>query len=136
MVSRVWKKRWSWFRLQIRDCTLLLSAGGFALGLVMSLIGGLAFWLPETLPSDWKDALRGSGRVDVCVGGVGLLLLIIAGYYLVDNILKRVKFNRLISTTSRDRIVSNREKLEELAWELSSKHEKIVQRKLREMRIR
>ncbi len=138
MVSQVWKKRWGRLRVIVRDLTLLLSAGGFALGLVMSILGAIAFWLPrETLPSDWYDALRGGGqRVDVCVGGVGLLLLIVAGYYLVDNVLKRVKFNRLINTTSRDKIVRNRDKLEELAWELSSKHKRILQRKLREMRIR
>ncbi|MEM2869193.1 MAG: DUF3198 domain-containing protein [Thermoplasmata archaeon] len=136
MVSQEWQKRWSRLRIVIRDMTLGLSGTGFVLGLFMVVVGALSFWFQETLPEDWRLFLRGSSRVDVCVGGVGLLLLIIAGYYFVDNIYKRIKFHRLINTTSRQKLVMNREKLEELAWELSSRHERMVQRKLREMKIR
>ena len=136
MVSQDWKKRWAMLKLFVRDYTLHWSAAGLVVGILILVLGIMSFFFASTLPEDWKTALTTGGRYDICAGGFGLLFVVFAGYYFVDNIYKRRKFNRLFDTASREKFVKNRDKLEELAFDLSTKHENMVQKKVKEMKIR
>jgi hypothetical protein len=136
MVSQEWKKRWGVLRIWARDYTLHFSAAALALGLVLFIVGAMSFFFQSALPEDWITSLQTGGRYDICAGAVGLMLVIFAGYYCVDNVYKRRKFARLFGTVSREKFVRNRDKIEELAFELSTKHERMVQKKIKEMKIR
>lgn len=136
MVSQDWKKRWAMLKLFVRDYTLHWSAAGLVIGMIILVLGIMSFFFASTLPEDWKAGLTTGGRYDICAGGFGLLFVVFAGYYFVDNIYKRRKFNRLFDTASREKFVKNRDKLEELAFDLSTKHENMVQKKVKEMKIR
>jgi hypothetical protein len=136
MVSQEWKKRWNWLNIWARDYALHLSGAALALGLALFIVGVLSFFFQSTLPEDWITALQTGGRYDICAGALGLMLLIFAGYYFIDNIYKRRKFARLFGTVSREKFVRNRDKIEELAFELSTRHERMVQKKIKEMKIR
>jgi len=136
MVSQEWKRRWGLLNIWARDYTMHLSGAALALGLVLFIVGILSFFFQSTLPEDWNTSLRTGGRYDICAGALGLMLLIFAGYYFIDNIYKRRKFARLFGTVSREKFVHNRDKIEELAFELSTRHERMVQKKIKEMKIR
>jgi hypothetical protein len=136
MVSREWKKRWGVLTLWARDYTLHISGAALALGLAMTIVGALSFFFQSVLPEDWSTSLTTGGRYDICAGALGLMLVIFAGYYFIDNIYRRRKFARLFGTVSREKFVRNRDKIEQLAFELSTKHERMVQRKIKEMKIR
>jgi len=136
MVSQEWKRRWGAIELFARDYTLHLSGAALAAGLVMFIVGLVDYFFPTAVPADWDTALRTGGRYDICAGALGLIVVIFAGYYFVDNIYKRRKFTRLFSTVSREKFVRNRDKIEQLAFELSTKHERMVKKKIKEMKIR
>jgi hypothetical protein len=136
MVSQEWKKRWGWLTIWARDYTLHISGIALVVGLVLLIVGAISFFFEPALPEDWNTALRTGGRFDICAGGFGIMFVIIAGFYFIDNIYKRRKFARMFSTVSREKFVHNRDKIEKLAFELSTKHERMVQKKIREMKIR
>jgi len=136
MVSQGMKKWWSGLQLIVRDYTLHISGLGLAGGLAILVLGLWDFFLPGTLPSDWDAALRTGGRYDICAGALGVIIVIFAGYYFADNIYRRRKFNRLFGTVSREKFVRRRDEIEQMAFELSTKHERMVQKKIKEMKIR
>lgn len=136
MVSQDWKKRWAVLKLFVRDYTLHWSMAGLVLGMILLVLGIMSFFLSSFLPEDLKAGLTTGAKYDICAGGFGLLFVIFAGYYFADNIYKRRNFNRLFETASREKFVKNRDKLEELAFDLSTRHEHMVQKKVKEMKIR
>jgi len=137
MVSQIWKLRWSALKIWFRDWTHLLSAAGLAFGIILLIMAALAMWYPSVLSEDFMSAFtQESGRLDLCSAGGGLLLLIFAGYYFADNLNNRRKFNRLFEIASKEKFIRNRDKLEELAFMISTRHELKVQRKVKEMKLR
>ncbi|MBM4249640.1 MAG: hypothetical protein FJ149_09465 [Euryarchaeota archaeon] len=137
MVSQRWKLRWANFKLAIRDWTHVISGAGLAFGAILTVLAVLAIWFPDALSEEFKeDFMETSGRLDICSAGGGLLLLIFAGYYFADNMNNRRKFNRLFHIASKEKFIKNRDKLEELAFFISTRHERMVQKKIKEMKLR
>ena len=137
MASQKLKLLWAEIKIWFRDWTHLLSAAGTAFGSILLILASLAMWYPAALSVDFMEAFTvESGRLDLCSAGGGLLLLIFAGYYLADNLNNRRKFNRLFEIASKEKFIKNRDKLEELAFLISTKHELKVQRKVKEMKLR
>ncbi len=137
MVSQVWKKRWAAFKFFLRDWTHVFSGIGLGLGLLLLVIGSVALLAQDILPPGFYDSLtQESGRLDICSAGFGLLITIFAGYYFIDNMNNRRQFNKLYNTASKEKFIKNRDKLEELAFFISTKHEKMVQKKVKEMKLR
>jgi hypothetical protein len=137
MASQEWSKRWGNLKIFVRDTMLILSGALFAIGLLFCILGALSVWFGSLLPLDMQQTLAAKGnRWDLCLGGLGLLIAIFAGYYFVDCIYKRAEFNRLYNIVSREKFIKNRDKLEQLAFELSTRHEKMVQKKIREMKLK
>jgi hypothetical protein len=137
MVSQKWKLRWANFKIILRDLTLVLSAIGLAFGIIFLVLSALAFWYRPGLPEDFLFSFtEENGRLDICSAGAGLLLVIFAGYYFADNLNNRRKFNKLFNIASKEKFIKNRDKLEELAFFISTKHERMVQKKVKEMKLR
>jgi hypothetical protein len=137
MVSQEWKKRWANLKIWARDYTHLLSGLGLAFSVMLLVLSSLSFWYSSLLPQDFLESFtKTSGRLDFCSAGIGLILLIFAGYYFMDNMNNRRQFNKLYNISSKEKFIRNREKLEELAYFLSTTHEKMVQRKIKEMKLR
>jgi len=137
MVSQKWKNNWSKFKFRLRDITHVISGVGLGFGLLFLILGALSLWFPEVLPADFYFAFaQESGRLDLCTAGAGLLLTIFAGYYFADNLNNRRKFNKLYNTNRKEKFIKNREKLEELAYFISTRHERMVQKKVKELKLR
>jgi uncharacterized membrane protein YbhN (UPF0104 family) len=137
MVSQKWKLLWADIKFWVRDMTLIFSAIGLVFGIIFLVLAGLAFWYKTVLPEDFLFSFtEENGRLDICSAGAGLLLVIFAGYYFADNLNNRRKFNKLINIASKEKFIKNRDKLEELAFFISTKHERMVQKKVKEMKLR
>lgn len=107
--------------------------GTVASGLL--LLFGILMFLPDYAPSlvgisnqigDWKYWLF----------IISPLLLMMCGFYLGDNILKRRKFDKLVNTTSKANFVRNQDDIEYLAWKLTERHATIVEQKKKEFGIK
>jgi hypothetical protein len=137
MVSQKLKLWWANVKIWFRDWTHVLSAAGLAFGIVFLVLAGLAMWYKPALSEGFLFSFtEENGRLDICSAGAGLLLVIFAGYYFVDNLNNRRKFNRLFNIASKEKFIKNRDKLEELAFFISTRHERMVQKKVREMKLR
>jgi len=137
MASQKWKLLWADIKIAVRDLTHILSAVGLAFGILFMALAALAMWFKSVLPEDFLLSFtEESGRLDICSAGGGLLLVIFAGYYLADNLNNRRKFNKLFNIASKEKFIKNRDKLEELAFFISTRHERMVQKKVKEMKLR
>ena len=68
---------------------------------------------------------------------VGILLVLVGGYYFIDTVRKEHEFNRLIATTSRETLLKNRKRLEYLGYVvLPSSYERRLVKKKQEFKIR
>ena len=67
---------------------------------------------------------------------LGGLLLLIAGWYVFDSVRKRREFRHLIDTTSKQKMLRNRERLELLAFILPRAYEIRLQKKLAELEVK
>ena len=137
MVSQKLKLWWANVKIWFRDWTHVLSAAGLAFGIIFLVLAGLAMWYKPALSEGFLFSFtEENGRLDICSAGAGLLLLIFAGYYFVDNLNNRRKFNKLFNIASKEKFIRNRDKLEELAFFISTRHERMVQKKVKEMKLR
>lgn len=137
MVSQGLKLWWGKVKIWFRDWTHVISTIGVAFGAVLLILASLAMWFQSALPEDFLFSFtKENGRLDICAAGGGLLLLVFAGYYLADNLNNRRKFNRLFDIASKERFIKNRDRIEELAYFISTRHEQMVQKKIREMKLR
>ena len=137
MVSQKWKLWWGNVKLKFRDWTHVLSAVGLAFGIIFLVLAGLAMWYRPALSEGFLFSFtEENGRLDLCSAGAGLLLVVFAGYYFADNLNNRRQFNKLYRIASKEKFIKNRDRLEELAFFISTKHERMVQKKVREMKLR
>jgi hypothetical protein len=137
MVSQKLRLWWANRKIDARDYTHVLSAVGLAFGIVFLVLASLAMWYRPALSEGFLFSFtEENGRLDICSAGAGLLLVIFAGYYFADNMNNRRKFNRLFNIASKEKFIKNRDKLEELAFFISTKHERMVQRKVKEMKLK
>ena len=63
-------------------------------------------------------------------------LAVAGGYYFFDYIRKLKEFNRLMAMPGKSKFIKNQDRVEELAWRLSQKHEEMVIKKKKELRIK
>lgn len=67
---------------------------------------------------------------------LGPVLLIAGGWYFFDNILKRKEFKELMETTSKAKFIRNQDRVEFLAWKLTSRHQEQLSEKKKEFHIK
>lgn len=118
----------------LHEHTLEISAVGVVVSGVL-LLFNILMYLPDYAPSlagisnqmgDWKYWLF----------IIPPLFLMICGFYLGDNVLKRRKFNKLVNTTSKANFLRNLDDIEYLAWKLTERHAAIVDEKKKEFNIK
>jgi len=134
------KTLWSRIRYFVRDWMHVLAGTLFALSLIMTVLGVIGIMTPyRDLDPPLKDIikpLQEPERYDICMGLGGSFLLLVSAYYFFVNLYRRWKFNRLFDIDSKAKFLGNLNELEELAWNLSTKHEMMVEEKKREFKIR
>ena len=137
MVSQKWKVRWGNLKIWFRDWTHVFSAVGLGFGIIFMVLTGLAMWYKSALPEGFLLSFtEENGRLDICTGVIGLGLVVLAGYYFADNMNNRRKFSKLYNISKKEKFIKNRDQLEELAFLISTKHELMVQKKVKEMKLR
>jgi len=103
-----------------RDFMLPLSAIGTAAGAIFTFIGISGVFLEDrgwVKDSAFFDAI---GNYDVWALLIGFLLLIICAYYLYDYIASRKRFEELVDTGSKSKLLRNFEEIDRLAYKLGS----------------
>jgi len=127
----------SWRKL--RSFILPVSIVLFALGLYLSITGG--YWVLQRSDfigknqyfeklTDWAGAWNWWFLV------LGVILLLAGGWYSIDTIRKRRKFEEYIHSESKKKFVQNLRELEEIAFKLGPKYEERLAEKKREWRIK
>jgi hypothetical protein len=127
---------------ELRNYIFPLSATVFGLGifsLYLSIIGcfvrpGLR---PATIvPRVISDLIDQIGHWNMWLLLIGVLLVLFGGGYLIDFLLKRRKFLKLIGTGSKAVFIRSQDDIEYLAWKLGRRYELKVINKKQELRIR
>lgn len=118
-------------RNKVPLCILFITSG---IPLVIVSVLGLLYSEGRTgLIQFFNDLLGGWAYWLILIG---LMMLIIGLYYLITFIKKLKEFKKLIETPSKAKFLQNLDKIEELAWRLHPKYEKIVINKKREHHIK
>jgi len=101
---------------------LFITFLGVLLGLVVLILGTASSFFPDAVAdSDFFDAIE---NVNIVLFIVGLLALVICGFYFYDYYTSLKEFDELLQTHSRAKFVRNQGELERLALKLGSKKEK------------
>ena len=103
---------------------------------VISLIIGIFGYRPDIMPEFTKGLVDRVGNWYLWGLLGGPFLIILGGFYVNDQIKKRKEFKELMDSTSKAKFIKNRPRIEELALDLTSKHEQLVIQKIQEFNIR
>jgi hypothetical protein len=122
-----------------REIRLEVAAMIFLAGIIMTFLTIINFTLPETAPTTpdfFYELIKGKiGNWMIWVMFFGPILLVVGIFYLGDIIRKHREFEKLIDTDSKARFVQNQDRIEYLAWLLSSRLEKQVEMKKKEFKL-
>lgn len=119
-----------------REIKFELSLAVFVGGLLMSVLATFNYFLAAQAPALIRNANAGLGDWIFWVAVLGYPVALGGGYYFVDLLRKRRQFERLMGSPSKATFVRNQDKIERLAWTLSSEYERRVIEKKREFKIR
>ena len=107
----------------LRDIKLELEIFVFVIGLILFIIGSTGIFMPEDSPGFLKSIHADIGGWIYWGAAIGLILLVVSGWYMVDNLRKRREFEKLIKTKKKMEFIKNQERTEFLAWTLTTQHE-------------
>ncbi len=127
----------SWAKL--REYILYISLFLFALGVYWTITGG--YWVLKSTGFIGKNMnvdnlTQWAGTWNYWFLGLGIIFLFVGGWYLFDTLRKRSKFEEYMSTESKREFVSNLREIEEIAYKLGEKYEKILEEKKRKWKIK
>lgn len=117
-----------------KEYVLQLGAIVLAFGIAIQTISILGLWFKELIPQ-LKNILEQLSWWNLWLLIIAPFIIIIGGYYFLDEVYKRIKFNKLIKVKSKKEFISSLNKLEELAYLLTRKHRKILRNKKKEFKI-
>lgn len=123
-----WQSLWREVRLEVSLMTLIA-----ALVMVVEAVTQ-SFW-GSGAPQFLKDIHATVGGWIIWVWFFGLLFLLGGGYYTWDCVRKRREFRHLIDTTSRQKFLRNRERIELLAYILPRAYEREMRKKMKELDV-
>ena len=118
----------------IRDFKLEIEAFVLIVGLMLFAIGTLGIFAPSG--GFLESFLRDVGAWKWWCFLIGILMIIGGGWYTIDNVRKRREFERLIKSESKAKFVKNKDRIEYLAWSLTSEHESRLWEKKKEFGIK
>ena len=120
----------------MRDFKLEVECLLFIFGLFIFIIGIAGIFFKDASPEPLKGIIQDFGGWVYWCALVGFLLVLGAGYYTFDNLKMRHEFKKLLGTDSKAKFVKNQDRLEFLAWTLTSEHEKRLWEKKKEFGIK
>jgi hypothetical protein len=123
-------------RRSIRDLKMELEVLTFIIGLILLIIGISGIFFPDSSPDFLKIVHKDFGGWIYWTTLLGVLLILIGGWYMIDNIRKRREFESLIKTDSKVKFIKNKDRIEFLAWNLTSDHERRLWEKKKEFGIK
>ncbi len=126
-----WKK--------LREFILLISIVLFAAGIYLTVTSG--YWVLNAIgfisSNDGMDYLtQWAGNWNYWLLALGLLILVVGGWYTIDTIRKRDKFEEYIESGSKREFVKHIKELEELAYKLGEKYQIRLEEKKRKWRVK
>lgn len=141
-VSKQWDQKKFRMKLAFRDYTYAISAVIVVLSIIGVLFGTMGTFFVDNkeykVPEPFftpANTLH-EENLDMCLLGASVLVILIGGYYLYDNVSKRKEFEELMNTESKKEFLSNLDRIEELAYKLSTEHEEMVWEKKKELKIK
>jgi hypothetical protein len=120
----------------IKDFKLELEVFVFLIGIILFIIGITGSVMPDSSPDFLKSVHRDLGGWVYWCALIGILMMVVGGWYMIDNIRKRREFEKLINTDSKVKFVKNQERIEFLAWVLTSDHERRLWEKKKKFGIK
>lgn len=111
-----------------------ISAVVLAIGIAMLIISVLGLWFKELIPQ-LKSVLEQLSWWNLWLLIISPFIVIIGGYYFIEQIYNRREFKKLIKTNSKREFLTHIDRLEELTYLLTKKHRKILHEKKKEFRI-
>ncbi|OYT59259.1 DUF3198 domain-containing protein [Euryarchaeota archaeon ex4484_178] len=127
----------SWKKL--REYILHMSLVLFALGVYLAITGG--YWVLHDTGFIGKEVnlenlTKWAGAWNYWFLGLGVILIIVGGWYTFDTLRKRRKFEEYINSESKREFVSNLRELEEITYKLGEKYEKILDEKKKKWKVK
>ena len=120
----------------LRNFKLELSSIVLVVGIIATVIAITGVYFPHESPDFLRDLHQDLGGWIYWFVVLGPLFLIGGGWYTIDIVRKRREFNKLIETTSKAKFVRNLDRIEYLAWSLSSDYEEKVWEKKQQFKIK
>lgn len=127
----------SWKKL--REYILYMSLVLFALGVYLAITGG--YWVLHDTGFIGKEVnlenlTKWAGAWNYWFLGLGVILIIVGGWYTFDTLRKRRKFEEYINSESKREFVNNLRELEEITYKLGEKYEKILDEKKKKWKVK
>ena len=120
----------------LKDFKLEIEIFLFIISFILFIIGITGVFFQDSSPVFLQDIHKDiGGWVNWCAFA-GVILLFVSGWYMIDNIRKRREFKKLINTDSKAKFIKNKERIEYLAWVLTTDHEKELWKKKQEFGIK
>ncbi len=120
----------------IREYLIEFAAVILIIGVIVTLFGLNCFYTNTVLSTIFGDLSEDIGDWKYWLILIGPILLLTGGWYLYDTFNKIREFKQLVDIDSRSKFIKNLDRIEYLAWRLSSKYEDEVLERKNKLRIR
>jgi len=123
----------------IREHMLMLSAILFGIGIIMTVIGVLWYFMviqSNIVNSSLEEFSEKLGNWGWWILIPAPFILIAGGWYFSDQLLARRKVNEMISTNSKANFVKNISEIEEVVWKLPIKYRERFEKKKEKFKIK
>ena len=123
-------------RQYFHENKISLCGVGIVAGLPMIIISIMSFVYSDgdTGMARWSYDLIGNWAFWIILPG--LAMIIVSAYYLYDFFKRLKEFNGLMKSESKAKFIKNVDRIEELAWRLHPKYERIVIERKKKYRIK
>lgn len=120
-----------------REASLEIGFVVFVVGLLSFVVSAVSIFLYGSVPRDLKELLVQPihDKWDGWMLLFGLIMLVVGGWVFGDRVVKIREFRKLISTTSKATFIRNLDRIEYLAWRLTSQCEQEVIKKKKEFKV-
>ncbi len=127
----------SWRKL--REYILHISLVMFIAGIYLVVTSG--YWVLNSTGFIAYDPgmdylTKWAGAWNYWLLGVGIIFLIVGGWYTVDTLRKRAKFEEYVEANSKREFVNHLRELEEISYKLGEKYQKRFEEKKRKWRVK
>jgi aspartokinase-like uncharacterized kinase len=122
----------------IREWAIELSFLLLVSSFILFCFSTLSLFFMSNVPEELMDIIKPLHDTHYDMWGFffGILGIIFGGWIFGDKVLKMREFYNLINTDSRASFIKNLDRIEYLAWKLTSKQEEAYRKKKKELKIK